>query len=651
MPNASKHLTLCLLFLLVIPVSLISQVKRFTLLNTTDEHSALLPLPLVDYNHVESNPSRGGYARVSTMVKEIRESKGDEPVMLFSSGDVMGGTPFAWLILEGFSPEIELMKETGFDAMTIGNHEFDYGPDILAEYFSRAGYPGYSEQLPLLASNLVIPGGHPLLETGLKDNHLFKLHNGITLGVFGLLGESAYSVASYAEPVGKSDLLSVAGKQIDELKRNGADIIIALTHAGVSEDRELAAKVEGIDIILGGHDHYTSYEPEVVNNTYIFHAGNYLRYLGMLEFEWDSGTDELLLANEKNSNPFMIPVDSSIEEDPYIREICLKYLDELNEFVTQHTGGEFTKVEEPIVYSDFELTRHAPMVETTVGNFVTDAMRLMGEEVTGEKVDLAFQGNGVIRSDIIPGTMEWSKGKISLFDLVTVSGLGSGADGKAGYPLVSFYITGKEIFNILEISSLLSQMMGDMYFLQVSGLRYSYDPGKAFWMRIPFAGTPVPAYRSVINADLYTGEGIQDDDSYVLLDSEDNRLYHVVTDYYLTSFLPMVGEVLPRLKLEIKDRQGNPVELDDAVIMSGQYEYKVWEAVAGYAASFEKNESHNLPVIPGYYRSSGTRIVEEEGVPLSIWSWTALILALILIGMLVRYTYKKIKSLRHRNSI
>jgi 5'-nucleotidase / UDP-sugar diphosphatase len=126
-------------FILIVPVG--AQVIQFTLLSTSDEHSTLVPLPLAEYHQHEPNPARGGYARLSTLVSEIRKEKESGSVLLFSSGDILGGTPFAWLTLEGLSPEIELMKKIGYNGMTIGNHEFDYGPEILAQYFLRAGYP------------------------------------------------------------------------------------------------------------------------------------------------------------------------------------------------------------------------------------------------------------------------------------------------------------------------------------------------------------------------------------------------------------------------------------------------------------------------------------------------------------------------------
>jgi 5'-nucleotidase / UDP-sugar diphosphatase len=373
----------------------------------------------------------------------------------------------------------------------------------------------------------------------------------------------------------------------------------------------LAKRVDGIDIILGGHDHYLTVTPENVNGTIILHPGYNLEYLGQLEFEWNIETSELSLVNEQNNTPYHIPVDSSIDEDLQVAEMTDNYLDELNGFISVHSAGMFKDISSDIMHSDFALRRTTPYSETTTGNFVTDAMRLVAEEVTGERVDVAIQGDGVIRADIVPGTMGWSAGTVSLFDLVTVSGLGSGPDGKAGYPMVSFYLTGKEVYNVLEISSLLSQLMGDIYFLQVSGLRYRHDPGKAMWLKVPFADIPVPAYQSVTNIEMYTGQGVQDDENYLKLEKNDQGLYHVVTDYYLTSFLPMVGEVLPRLKLVLKDKDGNPLDIENTIILSEGSELKVWEAVARYPDLF-RTAGQELPVMPAYYADISGRIITER---------------------------------------
>jgi 5'-nucleotidase / UDP-sugar diphosphatase len=467
---------------ILLPMQSSGQTKRFTLLHTSDEHSVLIPLPAVDYKPGEMNPSVGGFARLATLVKDIRSQKADEPVLLLSAGDFIGGSPYAWLILEGYSPEIELMKEIGYDATTIGNHEFDYGPDILARYFMRSGYPDAHNDLPLIIANLNIPAGDSLNNVDFVPNRIFELDNGLKIGIFGLLGSEAYSLAPMAEPVEILDPFVIAQQQVDQLRSEGADVIVLLSHSGVKEDRELAEKINNIDIILGGHDHYQTNTPEIISNTILLHSSYYLRFLGMLELEFDENTRSVKLINELNNTPFQIALDSNVKEDSLIAEKVAGYHQKLNDFIITFSDSLFTDALAPVMHSDFDVSMHAPLVETTVGNFVVDAMRLQTEQVMGEKVDFAIQANGVIRGDIIPGTMDWSAGKISFMDLVTIAGLGSGPEMSAGYPMVSIYLTAEEVYNVFEIAGLLSVLMGDTYFLQVSGVKYSYDPGQAIWL-------------------------------------------------------------------------------------------------------------------------------------------------------------------------
>lgn len=134
---------------------------HFTILHTNDEHSAMVPFPLVDFDNEKPNPSLGGFARLAQAVKDIRAAKEavNEPVLLLSAGDYVAGHPYSWLALEGKAPELSVMTEIGYDVITIGNHEYDYGPDLLAEYYTAAGYPAANADTVLVASNVLPPPG------------------------------------------------------------------------------------------------------------------------------------------------------------------------------------------------------------------------------------------------------------------------------------------------------------------------------------------------------------------------------------------------------------------------------------------------------------------------------------------------------------
>ncbi|HHW73625.1 MAG TPA: hypothetical protein GX744_00005, partial [Firmicutes bacterium] len=123
-----------------------------TVIHTNDEHSAVIPhSPAVDFYPDLPNKTIGGYARLATAVERIREQKAaeGEPVLLLSAGDFTGGTPFGWLVPEGIPAQIKIKQLMGYDAVAIGNHEYDYGTDLLARYLKAAGYPEANKKTTL----------------------------------------------------------------------------------------------------------------------------------------------------------------------------------------------------------------------------------------------------------------------------------------------------------------------------------------------------------------------------------------------------------------------------------------------------------------------------------------------------------------------
>ncbi len=612
----------------------IAQDLRFTILHTNDEHSTLLPAPLADYHPEIEGSALGGFARLASKVKEIR-SESEEPVLLFSGGDIFGGSPFAWLILENYATELELMQHIGYDAIVVGNHEFDYGPEVLAKYLEVAGYPAANASTTLLSSNIQIPDGHALHLAEIQPYRIMELENGLKLGLFGLLGKDAVSVAPYAEPVTFAEQHETAAKMVEILTSNGADVIIALTHSGIPEDRDLARAVPEIDIIVGGHDHQEIHEPIVEGKTVILQSGYYLRNLGRARFSYNAENRRVQIENTDDEQ-FLIPLDFNVPEDPETAKKIAAYEEKLNEVVSRIMDGQITDVRESVATGNQNLTRRPAFSETQVGNFATDAMRLITEKVTGERVHFAFQGNGVLRADINPGTAEFSRSQLPFLDFATIAGLGTGPSFGPGYPIVSVYLTGEEIHRVLEISALLSQFLGNTYFLQVSGLRYEYNPRNTIFFRVPFLGTPIPTYRSIRNVWLYEGENMQQGDEFVPLLKDDN-LYHVVSDYYVASFMPMIGDLLPNLQIVLKDADGNRLNsIDEAVVHVGEQELSVWQTLVEYALTLPNNH------IPDYYEHTGDRIIVVNTFPLIAYPIAGLALIIgVIVWFFVRRKAKK----------
>lgn len=590
---------------------------RVTILHTSDEHSAVLPVPLVDYRPGEAGPAQGGFARLAAAADAWRARKAaeGEPVLLTSAGDNLGGSPFSWLILEGEAPELSLMIEAGYDVVTFGNHEFDYGPDRLAGYLRAAGYPEAGQRTAVVATNMRPPSGHPLEQLGIRRTHLVTLPNGLRVGFLGLLGKHAVRVALAAEPVTFDDALVAAAAAAADLREAGAHVVVAITHSGLEEDRALARAVPAIDVILGGHEHRLLEEPEWVEGTPIVHTGTRLAQFAVIELGYDPETGAVRVRNPETGTPYVVPLDGSFGESDRLTPLIEAYRARLDARFADWSGGRIPSVAAVLARAEFDVPARPRLAETPFGDFVTDAMRHAVERATGEPVDFAFQANGNIRGDMVAGRAPWSRGGITAFDLAGAVGLGAGPDGLPGYPLITVWLTGDEVIRALEVSALLSQLLGNPYYLQVSGLRARYDPGRAILARIPVRGTPIPTGRAVLAAERETPDGP------VPLARGDERLYRVVADRYVAGFLPMVGRLVPRLAIVPKDRDGRPIEdLDAAIVYRDGRELKVWQAVLEYAAAQPPGED-GVPRIPAGYAAPAGRLEVVDGPP--IWAWPA----------------------------
>ncbi|TVR27543.1 MAG: hypothetical protein EA390_13685, partial [Balneolaceae bacterium] len=372
------------------------------------------------------------------------------------------------------------------------------------------------------------------------------------------------------------------------------------------------------------------YEPIIEGKTVIVQAGHYLNYLGILELSWDAGERRVNVMNDVESTPFLKPLNKDVPEDEEIAAEVDRYESILNDWIAELTMGEVVDIRRVVATSSFPIQRNRPQRESAIGNYITDALKRAAEEALGKPVDIAVQANGAIRSDIVIGTEEWSNEMISFYDLVMATGLGSGKDGNPGYPMVSFYLTEDEVRRALEVSVLLSGLRGDNFFLQFSGLSMMYDPGRAVLFKIPFSGTPIPTSRAVLSAEL--NRSGQDP---VPVRKGNDTLLHVVTDYYIAGFLPLVGEVVPNLAIQLRDENGSSVDLDETIIYRDEGQLKVWQAVLEYTLSHETNEE-GLPVIPAQYEEPEGRLIMTFTLPLWVWPLVALFIVVSVIIVIVK---------------
>ena len=231
-----------------------AELKQLTILHTNDMHSHIHPFTS------GRNKGVGGMAQRSTIIKQIRE-EGNQ-VLLLDAGDIFQGTPY--FNVYGGELEFKLMSEMGYDASTIGNHDFDNGLDGLVRQLPHAKFP-------FIVSN------YDFSDTEMESNYLkYKVFNksGIKVGVFGigielegLVSKNMYGNTLYQNPIDKSNYYA------DLLKNSlGCDLVICLSHLGFKyntkkvSDKLLSAQTKNIDLIIGGHTHTFLNKPVIVEN-------------------------------------------------------------------------------------------------------------------------------------------------------------------------------------------------------------------------------------------------------------------------------------------------------------------------------------------------------------------------------------------------
>lgn len=229
---------LIIVSLFLFPVNI--HAFSLTVVHVNDSHSHLEPTPdSLILNGRKTYVKMGGWGNLKTKVDAIRAQYCN--VALLHAGDAVQGTLYFTKYLG--RPELELMNLLGFDAMVLGNHEFDKGPKVLTEFLQYARFP-------VLSANMVGESTHPL--HSLVRSFTILEFNGERVGVIGLTTTDTASISS-PEPISFADEVKTAQKCVEELQSRGINKIIALTHMGFEQDKKLAAAVAGIDIIVGGH--------------------------------------------------------------------------------------------------------------------------------------------------------------------------------------------------------------------------------------------------------------------------------------------------------------------------------------------------------------------------------------------------------------
>ena len=301
-------------------------------INDTHSYAAGVSGESLTINGTTTYFDMGGYARLETKIADIRSES--ENTLLLHGGDSVQGTLY-FTKYEG-EADFDFLNDMAIDAMCVGNHEFDKGPEYLKKFIGYANFP-------IISANTDASMDEYL--AGLIDPYVIKEYNGEKVGIIGLTTETSAYTSSPGDNVTFSDTATTVASYVKELEGQGVNKIILLTHLGYDQDVELAGEVEGIDIIVGGHSHTllggedlealgkspAGAYPTVVENpsgesTYVVQAWEHTLALGKLDVEFDEngvvtsieGTPILLLGEksikQKDSDGNKVEVDDSTRE-------------------------------------------------------------------------------------------------------------------------------------------------------------------------------------------------------------------------------------------------------------------------------------------------------------------------------------------------
>lgn len=549
----------------------------------------------------------GGYARLQSAI--LAEEKNDPDALLLDAGDFSMGTPFQ-TIFKSDAPGLRLMGRMGYDVLTLGNHEYDYRAGGLAKSLQSARRSG--EQLPrIVQSNVIFPTDEngnltPSLvqlkqtyeDYGVQD-YIILERNGVKVGIFGLLGEDAASKAPMSE-VEFSDPVESAQRVVKILKQQEkVDLIICLSHSGTgmdgkeSEDVNLARKVPGINVIISGHTHTRLAEPLLIGNTIIGSAADNGKYLGVIRISQGAN------AGWKVDSYRLRQIDGQLPADPYIAEIIERNKKLVDEKYFNLFDMSFDQVLAVSPFNFHTVERiYKKHGEEPLGNLISDAYIYAVQRAEGANyvpVDVAIVPAGTIRSSFF-------EGDITAADVFSVSSLGIGPDNIPGYPLISVYLTGKELKAVCEVDASIAPLMEDAQ-LFMSGINYTFNPNRLIFNKV-------------------TGASLQRPDGTVE-EIDDQKLYRVVAGLYSSQMLSVVGDKsLGLLSIVPKKRDGTPVTDFEAHIvkdLASGNEVKEWLALAGYLQSFAK--VNGVPRVPRYYNEThGRKIVDNNRHPLALLS-------------------------------
>lgn len=469
--------------------------QKLTIVHVNDVHGLL---KYDDYNKAI------GFGRLKAKVEELRAQN---PNLLFvNAGDTLHGE--VDVNLSQGEIMVNMMNLMGFDVMTPGNHDFNYGYDRLLELKGMAKFP-------ILGANIVKEADG----TSDFDPYIIKeFENGLKVGIFGISTEETKFKSHPNNTIGIEfkDGIEVAKEVVAELKEKEVDLIVGLVHLGIdgttlTTSKAIAENVEGIDLIIDGHSHEEL--NETIGETLLVQSGSHLKNIGVVEIEIVDGkvNKEAKLIDFESAKE-IVPDEAIEAEIAKIAEINAPKKAEVVGKTLVDLNGERANVRTG---------------ETTLGNLITDAMR------TSTGADIAFTNGGGIRASIPAGDVTFGH-IITSFPFTNT--------------LAVIEVTGSELMAALEHGvDLYPEQAG--HFPHVSGMTYKFDADKEVGQRIvevTVGGEPLDleaTYRVVTNDFMAAGG-----DGYTMFEgkpfvAEGGLLSDVLVDY-----IKELGEVNPKVE-------------------------------------------------------------------------------------------------------
>ena len=340
-----------------------------TFAQTPPQIATVTFLHLNDVYEISPKQGRGGFAPLMTMLKQERATAPDAITTL--GGDLIASSMMSG-ITKG-TQMIELMNAIGLDVAVVGNHEFDFGAEVLKQ---RAG----ESKFPWLGTNVQNEDGKVL--AGLVPTVTRKVGD-VTIGFFGIITPDTRHLSNTEASVKFLPVLDTARAAVKQLKDQGADTIVALTHLTLAQDRELAREIKGVDIILGGHDHdpMTVYEGGV----FILKVGADAHYLGVAKIQIEKTQTQGGPQVRVWPREWRVVSTAGVVPDPAIAAIVKQYEDKLDESLKVAVGTTVVELD----------SRRATvrLKESSIGNLIADAIR------DATKADVAITNGGGIRGD------------------------------------------------------------------------------------------------------------------------------------------------------------------------------------------------------------------------------------------------------------